>query len=87
MANNDRLSEGPSQPQRSGGSFLLHPLHEAAIRIAELSLARPKAKTRDLVALLVTHGARAWRSSQPEVRVHLHVSRHGGCKPVHLRIY
>lgn len=87
MANNDRLSEGQSSPPRSGGGFLLHPLHEAAIRIAELSLSRPKAKTRDLVALLVTHGARAWRSSQPEARIHLHVAMHAGRRPVHLRIY
>ncbi len=83
MANNESTS-GRSRPQ--SGSFSLHPLHEAALRIAEFGLMRPKAKTKDLVALLVSHGARAWRSSQPPVHVHLHVSVQAGRRPVHIRI-
>lgn len=82
MANNESV---PGKARLQGG-FSLHPLHEAALRIAEFGLMKPKARTKDLVALLVSHGARAWRSSQPEVNVHLHVSIQGGRRPVHLRL-
>ncbi|MCX8997737.1 hypothetical protein NOF55_11560 [Rhizobiaceae bacterium BDR2-2] len=84
MANNESVLDS-SRPH-SGGSFSLHPLHEAALRIAEFGLAKPRARTRDLVALLVSHGARAWRSGQPQVQVHLHVAIQAGRRPVHLRL-
>lgn len=83
MANKESL---PGKGRSHGNGFSLHPLHEAALRIAEFGLMKPKARTKDLVALLVSHGARAWRSSQPEVNVHLHVGRQGGRRPVHLRL-
>ena len=63
----------------------LHPLHEAAMRIAELG-SRPRARTKDLVTLLLTHGARAWRSTQPGAELHLHVISPSGRAPVRLRI-
>ncbi|MDK1492140.1 hypothetical protein QN219_19060 [Sinorhizobium sp. 7-81] len=65
----------------------LHPLHEAAMRIADLGLNRSKAKTRDLVGMLLTHGARAWRSTQPRAGIHLHVSAPGRRHPLRLRIH
>lgn len=64
----------------------LHPLHEAALRLAELRPGRKRPKSKELVALLLSHGARAWRSAQPEARVHLHVASDGGRKPVVIRI-
>ncbi|OAP34409.1 hypothetical protein AU381_24010 [Sinorhizobium glycinis] len=64
----------------------LHPLHEAAMRIADVGLNRSKAKTRDLVALLLTHGARAWRSTQPRAGIHLHVTAAGRQHPLRIRI-
>lgn len=82
MANNESL---PDKGRLHGG-FSLHPLHEAALRIAEFGLMKPKARTKDLVALLVSHGARAWRGGQPEVHVHLHVATQAGRRPVHLRL-
>ncbi|HTO32687.1 MAG TPA: hypothetical protein VL202_16125 [Pararhizobium sp.] len=63
----------------------LHPLHEAAMRIAELG-SRPRARTKDLVTLLLTHGARAWRSTQPEAQIHVHVTSPSGHHPIRLRI-
>lgn len=83
MANNESLSGNDRLP---ASGFSLHPLHEAALKIAEFGLMKPKARTRDLVALLVSHGARAWRGSLPEVHVHLHLASHAGRKPVHLRL-
>lgn len=64
----------------------LHPLHEAAMKIAELGFARPRDKTRDLVGLLLTHAARAWRYSQPAAQIHLHVSGRSGRAPIHMRL-
>lgn len=54
--------------------YRLHPLHEAAIRIADMGLGRSGSRTRDLVALLMCHAARAWRSSQPRTDLHLRVN-------------
>lgn len=69
----------PSRPS-------LHPLHEAAMRIADIGLNRSKAKTRDLVAMLLTHGARAWRSGQPRAAIHLHITAPGRGRPLRIRI-
>jgi len=64
----------------------LHPLHEAAMRIADLGLNRSKARTRDLVSMLLTHGARAWRSTQPRAVIHLHVTALGRGRPLRLHM-
>lgn len=58
--------------RRKVANRMLHPLHEAAMRIADLGLNRSRAKTKDLLGLLLTHGARAWRASQPEAGIHLY---------------
>jgi hypothetical protein len=81
MANNGIVSE-------TGKSKLagLHPLHEAALKLAGLGLTRSQTKTRDLVAMLLGHGARAWRSNQPEVRLHLHVTTPAGAHPIRFRL-
>ncbi|GEC40132.1 hypothetical protein EME01_42040 [Sinorhizobium meliloti] len=65
----------------------LHPLHEAAMRIADIGLNRSKAKTRDLVGMLLTHGARAWRSTQPRAGIHLHVAAPGRSRPLRIRLH
>jgi arabinogalactan endo-1,4-beta-galactosidase len=44
------------------------------------------AKTKDLINLLLSHGARAWRYSQPEVSIHLHVTNADGRAPVTMRL-
>jgi hypothetical protein len=64
----------------------LHPLHEAALRLTAIGINRPKERTRDLVAMLLSHGARAWRHSQPEIRIHLHVCARSGSAPLRLRL-
>lgn len=73
------------KPERHGRPGL-SPLHEAAVRLADLGLARPRAKTKDLMALLLCHGARAWRYSQPRTSIHLHVTSARGRFPVILRL-
>jgi hypothetical protein len=64
----------------------LHPLHAAAFGLAELGLKPKRSKTKDLIGLLLCHGARAWRYSQPEAKIHLHVSSMSGRFPVIMRL-
>lgn len=85
MAMNENYTENVAHAGRPALS-VLHPIHEAAMRIADLGLNRSRHKTRDLVNLLLSHGARAWRSTQPTVKIHLHVSNGKNGKPIHLRL-
>lgn len=48
-------------------------LYQAAARLADMRRGAPKYKTRDLVGLLLSHGARTWRNSQPVTDVRLRV--------------
>lgn len=48
-------------------------LRNAALRIAELRHAGSRLRTSELVALLLSHGARSWRASQPPANVRLRV--------------
>lgn len=70
------------RPPRGG----LHPLHEAALRIADIGRSRSASRTRDLVGMLLAHGARAWRSGQPAVGIHIHVGRSGCAYPIRMRL-
>ena len=85
MSKNGNVSESATRPGQ-GKTPVLHPLHEAALKLAGLGLTRSQNKTRDLVAMLLGHGARAWRSSQPEVGLHLHVVCPRGGHPVRIRL-
>lgn len=51
----------------------LHPLQQVSHRIGEFRDGRSKLRAKDLVGLLLCHGARAWRSSQPATVVRLKV--------------
>jgi len=86
-SNENRFDFSPvvNSPARAS-RYALHPLHEAALRLADAGLARKRSKTKDLIGLLLCHGARAWRYSQPEASIHLHVSSQGGRFPVVLRL-
>jgi hypothetical protein len=88
MSMNENGTGAPSMPDtksRRAPRMGLHPLHEAAMRIAELG-AKPRSKTKDLVGMLLTHGARAWRSTQPPVSVHLHVTAPTSHRPLRIRL-
>lgn len=89
MATNDfrhRPTDGQDNRGLAPASGVLHPLHEAAYRLADLGLREKRSKTKDLIGLLLSHGARAWRYSQPEANIHLHVSSQHGRFPVILRL-
>ncbi len=72
--------------KRPAKGVALHPIHEAAMRLAGAGLSKSRGRTRDLVALLLSHGARAWRQSQPETQVHIHVTAQHGRLPVRLKL-
>lgn len=76
----------PRQARNTGTASVLHPLHEAAIRIADIGLSRPRTRTRELVNLLLCHGARAWRSTQPEVNIHLHIGNREEKAAIYMRL-
>ncbi len=86
MAINENYSEVAAVKGRNQNLSVLHPIHEAAMRIADIGLNRSRHKTRDLVNLLLSHGARAWRSNQPEAKIHLHIGSRSGKAAVHMRL-
>lgn len=55
----------------------LHSLRVAAHRLSD-TRKKPKLKTRDLVGLLLSHSARAWRNSMPHVTVKISVKMPNG---------
>ena len=59
----------------------LSSLRLAAHRLAD-TRKKPKLKTRDLVGLLLSHSARAWRSSMPHVAVKVSVNTPNGTPAV-----
>ncbi len=84
--NENGFPEPGSSRKNKGSRMSLHPIHEAAMRIPDLGRGFPRSRTRDLVGLLLSHGARAWRSSQPRVKIHLYIGSERGSAPVYLRI-
>jgi hypothetical protein len=63
---------GP-RPQSRGVGFSVSSLRHAATRLADFRSQGNRFKTRDLVALLLSHGARSWRASQPPAHVRVKV--------------
>ncbi|WP_182084560.1 hypothetical protein [Aureimonas sp. ME7] len=56
----------------------LHPLNQAASRLSDYRDGRTRLRAKDLVGLLLCHGARAWRSSQPRAELRLSVQSSSG---------
>jgi hypothetical protein len=58
-------------------------LRATANRLADVRK-KPRLKTRDLVGLLLSHSARAWRASMPSVTVKLAVKNANGIAAIRL---
>jgi hypothetical protein len=87
MAQNGSSTDFPHRSRKKPAKGMgLLPLHEAAMRLAGMGLGQSHSKTRDLVAMLLSHGARAWRGGQPSVELHLHVMTPAGKHPIRLRL-
>lgn len=64
-----------------------NPLYAAATWLAHKSLERKsEQKTQDLVGMLLTHGARAWRMSQPRCVVSLKSKNPNGFSSVRVKV-
>jgi hypothetical protein len=73
-----------SRPQGRGAGFGVNALRQAATRLADFRSQGNRFKTRDLVALLLSHGARSWRASQPPAHVRVKVFAPNGRPAVHI---
>ena len=72
--------------RRSGIPMIgMHPLQQASRRISEFRDGRSTLKAKDLVGLLLCHGARAWRASQPVAHSKLRVRTPHGVPAIRLR--
>src|SRR5690606_31605117 len=63
----------PRRKERSAAEVGVQALHQAAMRLADLRRAGAGFKTKDLVGLLLSHGARSWRATLPAAHVRLRV--------------
>ncbi|WP_062010959.1 hypothetical protein [Aureimonas sp. AU4] len=70
---------GPRRPEIG-----LHPLQQAAVRLGDYRDGRSRVRAKDLVGLLLCHGARAWRSAQPQGDIRLQVEGRAGYHAVRL---
>ena len=58
-------------------------LHQASMRLSDLNSGRARFKAKDLVGLLMCHGARAMRASMPRTNIRISVvtpARHSAVK-------
>ena len=70
---------------KGGSALSAHPLRQAAMRLADVRSSRSRLKTKDLIGLLVSHGARAWRASLPAVKVRVRALTPAGRSAVKIR--
>jgi hypothetical protein len=64
----------------------LSPIHDAAMRLADVGFSRSRTRTRDLVGLLLCHGARAWRAAQPHAALRIRAIDPAGHEAIRLRL-
>ena len=65
-------------------SIGLHPLQQAASRLGHETYGKTRVRAKDLVGLLLCHGARAWRAAQPEGLIYLKVDGPAGTPAVRI---
>jgi hypothetical protein len=75
----------PRRKEKSAAEAGVEALHQAARRLADLRRTGPRFKTKDLVGLLLSHGARSWRATLPVAHVHVRVLTPEGKAAVRLR--
>ena len=76
----------PRRQERRAADVGVEALHQAAVRLADVRRGSPRFKTKDLVSLLLSHGARAWRNSLPRASVRVQVFTPGGKSAVKIRL-
>lgn len=77
----------PAAPSAARASEIgLHPLQQAAVRLGDYRDGRARVRAKDLVGLLLCHGARAWRSAQPAGEIKLRVASGAGQRAVRISL-
>ncbi|MCW4114638.1 hypothetical protein NPA31_006645 [Aurantimonas sp. MSK8Z-1] len=76
----------PQKLSTGAAAAAAQPLQQAAARLTEYREGRSRLKAKDLVGLLLVHGARAWRASQPNTRMRVHAVAPEGHHAVRLRL-
>ncbi len=61
-------------------------LSQAAARLKTFRPGNSRFKTRDLVGLLLSHGARTWRNTQPVVQIRLRAVTPEGAPAIRLKL-
>ena len=78
------LVDAGNQELASSGASRKH-LEQSVVRRSDILAARPRSKAKDLMGLLLGHGARSLRSSEPRVNVRLRVLTPNGEAAVKIR--
>jgi len=60
-------------------------LYQAATRLKNIRPGNSRFKTKDLVGLLLSHGARTWRNTQPVVQIRLKAFAPNGQPAIRLK--
>ena len=76
----------PRRQERSPSEVGVQALHEAAVRLADVRRGGARFKTKDLVGLLLSHGARTWRNTMPVATIRRNVVAPGGKPAVKIRL-
>ena len=72
--------------ERGPSEVGMQALHQAAVRLSDVRRGSARFKTKDLVGLLLSHGARTWRNTMPPANVRLNVFAPGGKAAVKIRL-
>ena len=76
----------PRRQERRAADIGMQTLHQASVRLADIRRGGPRFKTKDLVGLLLSHGARTWRNTQPFATIRLSVLAPDGKSAVKIRL-
>ncbi len=76
----------PRSQEGASSEVRMQPLHQAPMRLADIRRASTRFKTKDLVGLLLAHGARSWRASFPAADIRLRVIAPEGKPAVKIRL-
>ena len=63
----------PLRKKSAASDIRVDALHQATMRLADLHNGRSRLKAKDLVSLLLCHGARISRASAPRARISIKV--------------
>ncbi|MET3659850.1 hypothetical protein [Aquamicrobium ahrensii] len=73
------------QPRDPASDIGTQALYQAATRLKNIRPGNSRFKTKDLVGLLLSHGARTWRNTQPVVRIRLKAVAPDGTAAIRLK--